>query len=61
MPLTKKYNGKVYKKFKTYKTKAEAKRNQKRLKVQPFGFKGARILKYKNKQNRIVYIIYVRA
>ena len=61
MPLTKKYNGKVYKKFKTYKTKAEAKRNQKRLKVQPFGFKGARILKYRNKQNRIVYIIYVRA
>ena len=59
MPLTKKYNGKTYKKYKTYKTKAEAKRAQRRLKVQPFGFKGARILKYKNRQNKIVWIVYV--
>tara|TARA_R110000824_G_scaffold322887_1_gene509848 strand:+ start:937 stop:1122 length:186 start_codon:yes stop_codon:yes gene_type:complete len=59
MPLTKKYNGRTYKKYKTYKTKAEAKRNQKRLKVQPFGFKGARIFKYKNRQKKIVYIVYV--
>ena len=59
MPLTKKYNGKVYKKYKTYKTKAEAKRAQRRLKVQPFGFLGARILRYKNRFNKIVYIVYV--
>jgi|TARA_R100000655_G_scaffold22905_5_gene46311 hypothetical protein len=59
MPLTKKYDGKTYKKYKTYKTKTEAKRAQKRLKVQPFGFKGARILRYKNRQKKIVYIVYV--
>ena len=59
MPLTKKYNGKTYKKYNTYKTKAEAKRVAKRLKVQPFGFKGARILRYKNRKKKIVYIVYV--
>ena len=59
MPLTKKYNGRTYKKYKSYKTKAEAKKAQRRLKVQPFGFKGARILKYKNRKNKIVYIVYV--
>ena len=59
MPLTKKYNGKTYKKYNTYKTKTQAKRVAKRLKVQPFGFKGARILKYKNRQKKIVYIVYV--
>jgi hypothetical protein len=59
MPLTKKYNGRTYKKYKTYKTKTEAKRAQRRLKVKPFGFKGARILKYKNRYNKIVYIVYV--
>ena len=60
MPLTKKYNGKTYKKYKSYKTKAEAKRVQKVLKVMPFGFKGARILKYKNRRGKIEYIIYVK-
>ena len=60
MPLTKKYNGKTYKKYKSYKTKAEAKRVQKVLKVMPFGFKGARILKYKNRMGKIEYIIYVK-
>jgi hypothetical protein len=59
MPLTKKYNGKTYKKYKTYKTKAEAQRVAKRLKVKPFGFAGARVLRYKNRQGKIVYIVYV--
>lgn len=60
MPQTKKYNGKIYKKYESYKTKAEAKRIQKVLKVMPFGFKGARILKYKNRMGKIEYIIYVK-
>ena len=59
MPLTKKYNGKTYKKYKSYKTKAEAQRVAKRLKVKPFGFSGARVLRYKNRMNKIVYIVYV--
>ena len=59
MPLTKKYNGKIYKKYKSYKTKAEAQRVAKRLKVKPFGFSGARVLRYKNRYNKIVYIVYV--
>ena len=59
MPLTKKYNGKTYKKYKIYKTKAEAQRVAKRLKVKPFGFSGARVLRYKNRYNKIVYIVYV--
>ena len=46
MPLTKKYNGKTYKKYKSYKTKEEAKRVAKRLKVKPFGYAGARVLNY---------------
>ena len=53
MPLTKKYNGK------TYKTKAEAKRVAKNLKVKPFGFYGARVERYKNRMGKIVYIVYV--
>tara|TARA_R100001463_G_scaffold119727_1_gene175654 strand:- start:1883 stop:2101 length:219 start_codon:yes stop_codon:yes gene_type:complete len=59
MPLTKKYNGKTYKKYKTYKTKAEATRVAKRLKVKPFGYYGARVHRYKNRYNKIVYIVYV--
>jgi hypothetical protein len=59
MPLTKKYNGKTYKKYKSYKTKAEAKRVAKRLKVKPFGYAGARVLRYKNRMGKIVYIVYV--
>ena len=59
MPLTKKYNGKIYKKYKTYKTKAQAKSAAKRLKVKPFGYYGARVHRYKNRYNKIVYIVYV--
>lgn len=59
MPLTKKYNGKTYKKYKTYKTKAKAQSVAKRLKVKPFGYAGARVLRYKNRMGKIVYIVYV--